>query len=211
MAMHKVQQEQLPIVLIGAGLPALPRLAGVSKSYAERLFSFPVADSLEENEAAIAIQHPILEEGEEIEEAAVQEIIRITQGYPYFLQVWGHQVWNHVPQSPINLETVINIHEKVLAELDSNFFRDRFDRLTKGEKDFLRTMAELGEGPHKMKDVADIMNLEVNSLSPRRTQLIYKGMVYSPQHGEISFTVPLFHEFMQRAIPQFTSRKRHHK
>jgi len=207
MAMHKIQQEQLPIVLIGAGLPILPRLAGESKSYAERLFDFPQVGSLTAEDATIAIQEPIEEEGESIKPDAVKAIIQTTQGYPYFLQAWAYHVWNRAESSPINLEAVRDATDITTQKLDENFFKVRFDRLTNSEKNFLRAMAEIGPGPHKMADVADKMNLQLKSMSPTRSKLINKGMVYSPQHSEIAFTVPLFDEFMRRAMPEFKVKK----
>ena len=207
MGMHKIQQERLPIVLIGAGLPILPRLAGESKSYAERLFDFPYVGSLNSEDAVIAIRGPIVNEGENITDEAVEEIVEITGGYPYFLQAWGYQVWNHAAASPITVDAVRAATEATTKRLDENFFKVRFDRLTKSEKDFLRAMAEMGAGPYNMSDVADVMGLKVKSLSPRRSQLIHKGMVYSPQHSEIDFTVPLFDEFMRRAMPELKPKK----
>lgn len=206
MAMHKVQQESLPIVLVGAGLPVLTRLAGESKSYAERLFDFPEIGPLSKIDAALAISDPIRAEGESITEEAVAEVVNVTQGYPYFLQEWGYQIWNLAKVSPIEINTVQRASSKTIERLDKNFFRVRFDRLTNSEKHFLRAIAELGPGPQKMGDVADIMNLKIASLSPRRAQLIHKGMIYSPQHGEVAFTVPLFDGFMCRSMPQFKSK-----
>ena len=203
MGMHKMQQEQLPVVLVGAGLPVLPRLAGESKSYAERLFDFPYVGSLEPKDAAIAIRDPILNEGESITDEAVEAIVKITGGYPYFLQAWGYQVWNHAKASPIAVDVVRAVTDTTTRRLDENFFKVRFDRLTKSEKDFLRAMAETGAGPYKMGDVADIMGLQVKSLSPRRAKLIHKGMIYSPTHGDLDFTVPLFDDFLRRVMPIF--------
>lgn len=203
MAMHRMQQEGLPLVLIGAGLPLLPRLAGESKSYAERLFDFPEIGPLPDADAALAISDPIEHEGEHIDGDAVAEVVKVTQGYPYFLQEWGYQIWNLAEASPIGIDVAKAASEATVDRLDQNFFRVRFDRLTNGEKALLRAMAELGESPYKLGDVAEVMGLKVNSLSPRRAKLLNKGMVYSPSHGEIAFTVPLFDEFMRRAIPEF--------
>ncbi|WP_427551137.1 AAA family ATPase [Methylomonas sp. MS20] len=203
MAMHKMQQRQLPLVLIGAGLPILPGLAGESKSYAERLFSFPEVGPLPEPDAFTAIQEPIRAAGESIEPEALQEIYRMTQGYPYFLQEWGYQAWNHAVTSPITLQDVRESSALVSKRLDENFFRVRFDRLTPREKNYLRAMAELGQGPYRTGDVADKLNVKINTLGPVRASLIKKGMVFSPSHGDMAFTVPLFDEFMRRAMPDF--------
>lgn len=203
MAMHKMQQRQLPLVLIAAGLPILPGLMGESKSYAERLFSFPDIGPLAEPDAIKALHDPVLESGESFETAALREIFLLTRGYPYFLQEWGYQAWNHAASSPITLEVVRETSDIVSRRLDENFFRVRFDRLTPREKKYLRAMAELGPGPNRTGDVADKLGVKINTLGPVRASLINKGMVYSPSHGDMAFTVPLFDEFMRRAIPQF--------
>ena len=200
MAMHRMQQRRLPLVLIGAGLPILPRLAGESKSYAERLFQFPVVGPLPETEAARAIRDPIEAEGEHIDPGAIDEILRHAQGYPYFLQEWGYQAWNRAKASPISADVVQEATSETIRRLDENFFRVRYDRLTPSEKTLLRAMAELGPGPYRIGEIADIMKVKVGSLSPRRASLIKKGMIYSPTHGDLAFTVPLFDEFMRRAI-----------
>jgi hypothetical protein len=203
MAMHKMQQRQLPLVLIGAGLPILPGLAGESKSYAERLFSFPAIGPLPERDAISALQDPVRVAGEAFDAAALQEIFRLTKGYPYFLQEWGYQAWNHATASPITLEVLRQTSELVSQRLDENFFRVRFDRLTPREKVYLRAMAELGAGPYRTADVADKMGVKITTLGPARASLLKKGMVYSPSHGDMAFTVPLFDEFMRRAMPVF--------
>ncbi|NTU42839.1 MAG: ATP-binding protein [Nitrospirales bacterium] len=203
MAMHKMQQRQLPLVLIGAGLPILPGLAGESKSYAERLFNFPDIGALLESDAAKALQDPVRAAGVEFESAALYEIFRLTKGYPYFLQEWGYQAWNHAESSPITLHIVQETTTIVRDRLDTNFFRVRFDRLTPREKHYLRAMAQLGAGPCRTADIADILGMKITTLGPVRASLIKKGMIYSPSHGDMAFTVPLFDEFMRRAIPDF--------
>ena len=207
MALHKMQQRQLPMVLIGAGLPILPALAGESKSYAERLFNFPVIGPLSETEAFKALQDPVIKVGVEFEVAALAEIFRLTQGYPYFLQEWGYQAWNQAAASPITLQVVKVATETVIRRLDENFFRVRFDRLTPREKQYLRAMAYLGLGARRSGDIADALGVQISSLGPVRAKLISKGIIYSPSHGNMDFTVPLFDEFMLRAIPEFESRR----
>lgn len=201
MAMHRMQQRQLPVVLIGAGLPILPGLAGESKSYAERLFNFPDVGPLDEASAAQAIREPIEAARESIDDAAVREIFSVTRGYPYFLQEWGYQAWNFAPASPITLAHLRAATEVATGRLDQNFFRVRFDRLTPREKSYLRAMAELGPGPYRSGEIADALSVKITTLAPVRANLIKKGMVYSPAHGDMAFTVPLFDEFMRRVIP----------
>ncbi len=203
MAMHKIQQDQLPIVLVGAGLPSLPALAGDAKSYAERLFSFPRIGALSAGDAAKALQEPAKHAGAEFETAALDEVFRLTRGYPYFVQEWGYQAWNLAESSPITKDLIVRATAIVTHRLDNNFFRVRFDRLTPGEKNVLRAMAELGPSPERTGDLADLLGIKVASLAPVRAKLINKGMIYSPGHGELAFTVPLFDEFMIRAIPDF--------
>jgi hypothetical protein len=206
MAMHKMQQRQLPLVLIGAGLPILPGLAGESKSYAERLFSFPDIGPLSDREATRAIKDPILAAGEKIDQTALQEIYRLTQGYPYFLQEWGYQAWNHAEASPITLGVVQETTTLVARRLDENFFRVRFNRLTPREKTYMRAMAELGAGPYRTADIAETLGVKITTLGPIRASLIKKGMIFSPAHGDMAFTVPLFDEFVRRVITDFETK-----
>lgn len=201
MSMHKMQQRQLPVVLIGAGLPILPALAGESKSYAERLFNFPAIGPLTESDAAKALQDPVQAVDISFEAGALKEIFRLTQGYPYFLQEWGYQAWNHAVSSPITLAVVNNATADVVRRLDENFFRVRFDRLPPKEKEFLRAMADLGPGPYKSGEIAEALGAKINSIGPVRASLIKKGMIFSPTHGEMAFTVPLFDDFMRRTMP----------
>ncbi|OGT21387.1 MAG: AAA family ATPase [Gammaproteobacteria bacterium RBG_16_57_12] len=201
MAMHRMQQRQLPIVLLGAGLKVLTTLAGESKSYAERLFMFPEIGALADADARKALHDPIERAGAGIEAPALEEIVRRTQGYPYFLQEWGYQAWNQAPRSPITLNDVQTATASVVQRLDANFFRIRFDRLTANEKHFLRTMAGLGTGPYRSGDMAEALGTTLQAIAPVRAKLIAKGMIYSPAHGILDFTVPLFDEFMRRTMP----------
>ena len=207
MAMHRMQQRQLPVVLLGAGLPVLPGLAGESKSYAERLFAFPDIGALSEADSNHAISEPAIQGGVTLTAAALTETYRLTKGYPYFIQEWGYQMWNLAVSSPIDLELVQSAADSVVRRLDQNFFRVRFDRLTPGEKNFLRAMAQLGSGAIRSGDIANCLGVKVNSIGPVRSKLIKKGMIYSPAYGDMAFTVPLFDEFMKRAIPHFIAKE----
>jgi len=200
-ALHRASQRQLPIVLIGAGLPQLRGRMGDAKSYAERLFDFLEVGALSAEAARTAIEKPALEEGVKVESAAMQQIITETQCYPYFLQEWGKHAWEIATDSVIKAEDAKAASVIAVAALDESFFRVRFDRLTPTERRYLRAMAELGAGPHRSGEVAKVMGREVSSLAPVRSQLIGKGMVWSPNHGDTAFTVPLFDGFMRRIMP----------
>jgi hypothetical protein len=201
-ALHAVAQAQLPVTMVAAGLPQLLGQMGRAKSYAERLFEYVEVARLDPGPAHNAIVLPIEREEEEIEPAAVREIIRATQGYPYFLQEWGKHAWDLAFTSPISLQDVENATITAVAELDASFFRVRFDRLTPTEKRYMRAMAELGAGPHRSGDIAEMLGKQVTQLAPIRNSLIKKGMLYSPAHGDTAFTVPMFDEFMKRIMPQ---------
>jgi hypothetical protein len=200
-ALHRCAQEQLPVTVVGAGLPQLIGQMGEAKSYAERLFNFPEIGPLGKEDAKNAIVKPARNEGVEILDEAADEIIAKTQGYPYFLQEWGKHTWDVAPQSPITKRDVENASDQAVAALDESFFRVRFDRLTPAEKRYLRGMAALGAGPHRSSDIADQFARSVQSFGPTRANLIRKGMIWSPTHGDTSFTVPLFDEFMKRIMP----------
>jgi hypothetical protein len=187
--------------MVGAGLPQLRGLTGRAKSYAERLFDFPEVGPLGAADARRAIVKPILDEEAAIEDPAVDRIIAETRGYPYFLQEWGKHAWEAAKHSPITLTDVEAASRAAVAALDGSFFRVRFDRLTPFEKRYLRAMADLGPGPHRSGNIADRLGRKVTALAPTRNQLIAKGMIWSPAHGDTAFTVPLFDEFLKRSMP----------
>jgi AAA ATPase domain len=201
MAVHRISQRQLPLVLVGAGLPQLVGLAGRSKSYAERLFTYPEVGPLTAEEAREALRGPVQAQGVDFTDAALDELFAVTHGYPYFLQEWGYQAWKLAATSPIDADVVKRATVAAIKKLDSSFFRVRFDRLTPRERDYLRALAEMGPGAHRSGDIADALGVKVQSIAPLRSGLIRKGMIYSPAHGDTAFTVPLFDEFMRRTMP----------
>ena len=200
-ALHRAAQSQLPVVLVGAGLPQLPGLMGKAKSYAERLFDFPEIGPLADAAARQAIVNPLQAEGVAIEAAALDAILTATKGYPYFLQEWGKHSWDAADRSLITEADVDRASGNAVAGLDESFFRVRFDRLTPGEKRYLRAMSELGTGPHRSGEIAKMLAKPVTTVGLTRANLIAKGMVWSPDHGDTGFTVPLFDEFMRRIMP----------
>lgn len=202
MAMHRVNQRQLPVAMIAAGLPQTLALAGNSKSYAERLFRYPAVGALEDADARKALEEPARSEGVEFSSDAIRQILATTQRYPYFLQQWGYDSWNVAEGSPISRDDVDVATARAISELDQSFFKVRFDRCTPAEKRYMRALASLGPGKQRSGEVAERLGVKVTSLGPVRNSLIRKGMIYSPAHGDTAFTVPLFDEFMKRAMPE---------
>ncbi len=197
-ALHKSVQRQLPITLVGAGLPQLPRLAGEAKSYAERLFKFPTIGRLASEEAARALVEPAKELDVAYESEAVSAIVHYTDGYPYFLQEYGNVLWVLTERPPISLSDVETAQEAVEAKLDSSFFRVRAERTTELELRYMRAMAELGPEPQQAKDVAALLDRTSEQLGPTRSRLIDKGLLYTPGHGLAAFTVPQFDRYIRR-------------
>ena len=203
-ALHRCAQQTLPLMLVGAGLPQLVGKACRAKSYAERLFDYPLVRPLSRAEAALAITKPAEALEVSFVPAAVDWIIDVTQGYPYFLQEWSKQAWDAASASPITPKDVQTAGPLTIAALDEGFFKVRFERCKPSERRYLRAMAELGPGPHRSGHIAAKLGKSVNTLAPVRNSLINKGMVWSPNHGETAFTVPLFDQFMRRAMPMPT-------
>lgn len=197
-ALHKISQKELPVLFFGAGLPQVAALSGDAKSYAERLFHYPAVGPLLPDDAKTAIRQPVEDEGERISEEALDEIILKTQGYPYFLQEWGYQCWNIAQGAQIEVADAAQAADEATRRLDDGFFKVRFDRLTPKEREYVIAMAQLGAGPYRSSDVAAALGETSQSLGPRRSQIISKGMIYSPSHGDIAFTVPMFNDYLSR-------------
>lgn len=201
MALHQVSQRKLPFVMYAAGLPLILGLAGRSKSYSERLFTYPKIGVLTANAARQAIEKPVEALGVTFEPVALDAILEKTGRYPYFLQQWGYESWNITKSSPITLQVVMDANDRAIKQLDDSFFRVRFDRLTKREKDFMFAMVQVGGGEaQRSGDIAEKLGVKTTSIGPLRSALIRKGMIYSPAHGDNAFTVPLFDEFLKRQL-----------
>ena len=202
-ALHNASQEQLPITMVATGLPQLLGQTGQAKYYSERLFEFVNLDRLSDDDARAALVVPANNEGVDYTCEAIDEILKQTCGYPYFLQEWGKHSWDIAVDSPIERDSAVRATIEAIADLDASFFRVRFDRLTPTEKTYMRAMAELGPGPHRSGEIAFLLNIKVTALAPTRNKLISKGMIYSPAHGDTAFSVPLFDGFMKRIMPEF--------
>jgi hypothetical protein len=200
MSMHKIAQANLPVILVGAGLPQILALAGESKSYTERLFRYPKIGELREEDARIAILKPVQDEGCNIDGDAIKAILNISERYPYFIQQWAHDSWNIADNNTITRSDVEQATAISIRALDDNFFRVRFDRCTPAERRYMRALAEFGTGAHRSGDVASELGVKTQSVGPVRSSLIKKGMIYSPQHGDTAFTVPLFDAYMRRVM-----------
>ncbi|MXZ99283.1 MAG: AAA family ATPase [Acidimicrobiaceae bacterium] len=201
-AIHRTTQLNLPVVLVAAGLPQLRALAGQARTYTERLFAFPEVGALTPDEARDALVLPAEAQRARFEPQAIDSVVAESRGYPYFVQEWGYHAWNAAPGDLITLHDVNAASRSVTDTLDRDFFRVRFDRLTPKERVYLRAMAELGPGPHRSGDIATELGVRVQSVAPRRSALIAKGMIYSPAHGDTAFTVPLFDDFLRRTLPR---------
>lgn len=198
-ALHKCTRRSLPITLVGAGLPQIPRLAGEARSYSERLFRFPQIGELSPgSDARAALTLPAQNLDIEYDPDAVDYIVRYTQGYPYFLQEYGRIVWDEASASPITRDDATQVEPLVEAKLDEGFFRVRTDRTTDLELKYLYAMAELGPDAQRASDVARRINRTTEQAGPIRSRLIDKGLLYTPGHGYAAFTVPQFDRYMLR-------------
>lgn len=207
-ALHQCTQRSLPVTLVGAGLPQLPALAGAAKSYAERMFEFPVIDRLAEHEARAALELPAEAEGSGLEPEATGRIVAFTDGYPYFLQEYGKHVWNLADGPIITVADVADAEPIVRLQLDDNFFRVRVARTTAMELSYISSMADLGDGPYRSGEIATRLGRPgPESVAPIRARLIEKGLIYSPSYGLNEFTVPAFADFLRRNYPPEENRR----
>jgi hypothetical protein len=201
MALHKISQRQLPLLLFGGGLPQLAKLAGDAKSYAERLFDYPPIGPLDDASARLALTAPAERELVSYTLDALDYVVEQTGRYPFFLQVWGSHCWEAAAKSPITLDDAKQASVRATSALDEGIFKVRLARLTERQKAYARVMAEFGAEPVSSSDVARRLGLGLSQAAPIRDELIKKGMAYSPERGLIGFTVPKFDEFMRRAMP----------
>ncbi len=200
-AVHEISQQNAPLVVVGAGLPHLPVALAASKSYAERLFRYVEVDRLPREMADRAWLRPAAEEGVTYEQEALDLLYELTDGYPYFVQAYGKVTWDVALASPVRAADVKEAAPEAEAELGLGFFGARYDRATPAERDYMRTMADLGadngDAAVTTAEVARVLARKPQSLSPARDGLIKKGLVYSSERGTVAFTVPHFGKFLR--------------
>lgn len=206
-AMHRMSQRKLPVALVGAGLPQLPGLMVEAKSYAERLFAYPKLGPLSEDAARQALVAPAEAEGVAFQDDALARIINESGCYPAFIQAYGKAAWNHAPGSPIRDVDILGAETLIHAELDEEFFHVRFEKATEREREYMAAMADLSEGPYRTAQVAERLGRRLSYTSAPRDSLIKKGLIYSPDYGEVDFTVPHFAPFMRRRYPLETIKR----
>ncbi len=200
-ACHEISQQGAPLIVVGAGLPHLPTALATSKSYAERLFRYVSVDRLPRAMAERAWILPAASEDASYEPKALEELYRLTDGYPYFVQAYGKVTWDVAVDTPIRWSDVIQAAPEAEAELAIGFFGARYDRATPAERDYMVAMADLGEGTDDLAvstaEIARLLARKPQSLSPARDGLIKKGLVFSGERGTVAFTVPHFGRFLR--------------
>ena len=204
-AIHRVDQKSLPVSLIAAGLPQLPALVGEAKSYAERLFDFRRIGQLDDAAARRALVVPARPSLEYSAEAIALLLVE-SDRYPHFIQEWGWATWNCARRSPATPDDVRSARTEALASLDRGFFDVRYERATARERDYLRAMAALGQGPYRSGAVAERLGVKPSGAAPIRDGLMAKGLVYAPSYGLIDFTVPHFDTYLGRRAVEIRGR-----
>ena len=200
-AIHRVNQKRLPIMIFGAGLPKIFKELGEAKSYSERLFVFEQVDALTPDEAQMAICEPAKRMGKSYRQDAVDRIVHVTEGYPYFIQEFCSMIWDQAEdKEEICLKDVLDAEQDFFRRLDSGFFKVRYERCTAKEREFMFAMINCNELPCNIANVAKFLGCKVSSVSPVRAQLISKGLIYATGHAEIDFTVPQFDAYLKRTL-----------
>lgn len=197
-AQHEAGQNRLPFYIIGAGLPSLPGKVARSRSYAERMFEIHNIDRLGMMPARLALSEPAERQDVEFQDDALDHLVEVSGQYPYFLQEFGSQIWRVGQSSPFSLNHAQQAARLGINQLDSGFFQARWDRATPAEREYLIAMAEIGGESAETKDIAEFLDKETSKLGPVRANLINKGLIYSPEHGKVRYTVPNFQEFIKR-------------
>ena len=167
-------------------------------SYAERLFDYRSIGRLEEADAAEALVAPAQKGLAEWEPDAVDVVLAASGGYPYFIQQFGQTASDAAATSPISSAVANTGVELGRAKLDNGFFRARWDRATRTEREFMAAMSVDGDAPSETGIVGKRLRKTIHSLGPARANLIAKGLVWAPEHGQIAFTVPGMSAFIER-------------
>jgi len=195
---HQGGQRGWPFLLALAGLPNLPKVLSEAKSYAERLFTYREITQLDQDAARQALTEPAAGEGVSWEEAAVSYVVKEARSYPYFLQEYGQATWNAAGGTTLTYDDARVGAVSGQAHLDAGFYRARWERAAPAQRAYLQAMAQDGDGPSQSGEVAARLGKTPTGVGPIRDSLIKKGLIYSPEHGQIAYTVPGMADFIAR-------------
>lgn len=198
---HRAGQIGLPWFVVGGGLPNLPAQLAEAESYAERLFDYRAIDRLKRDDAIYALTAPASEQRVAWAADAIEFVLDESGGYPYFLQQFGKTVWDAAAgPDRITLDDATFGVAEGQQQLDVGFYASRWERATKAERELLRAMATDNGQPSRIGDIAERLGkASSKALGPARANLINKGIVYSPEHGMISYSVPGMADFVRRS------------
>ena len=201
-AIERTVQLDLPVVLVGAGLPQLPLLVADAKPSARQVLELVQLGALDPDDTREALRQPVRERGIKLRRRALDRLVELTGGYPCVVQAWGYELWNAAAGdgASIGLGDVERAAPAAWRRLEQSLLHANLDRLTAAEQEYLRAMAALGPGPHRSGEIAEQLGVRVERVGPRRARLIQKGMIYSPGHGETAFAVPLLDDLLRRAV-----------
>lgn len=197
-ALHRANQLGYPIMIVGAGLPKIYKMLSEEKSYSERLFMYKEIGSLTKEQSRKAIEEPTKKFGVSYTANAIEEIIDITKGYPFFIQQMCQVVYKNTDEKVIHSVHVKNNIDEFFELLDVGFFKSRYERCAESDKKFVFAMVKCGELPCTISNVANNLHKSVNAISTTRAQLINKGIIYPVRYKELDFTVPEFIGYIQR-------------
>lgn len=199
-ACHRINQEGLPALIVGAGLPTVGRILSEAKSYAERLFDVRAVGPLEGKAQDMAITEPAAQLGVEFDDVALARLRDLAGGYPFFIQTHAKFVWDGAVASPIGSDDVAVAAPRADDQLRRSFFAPRYDRATPAERRYMHAMASLGDVPVPTSEVASVIGRRPSDVSVQRDGLLNKGLVYAPERGLVAFTVPHMAAFL-RSLP----------
>lgn len=197
-ALHRTNQLGYPVMIIGAGLPKIYKMLSEEKSYSERLFLYKEIGSLTDDQSKKAIEEPAKKFGISYTSDAIERIIRITKGYPFFIQQMCQVVYKNTDDKIIQGGHIDNNIEEFFNLLDIGFFKVRYERCSDGEKKFVFAMVSCEELPCTISNISKKLGKRGKAISPTRAQLINKGIIFPVRHSELDFTVPEFSGFIQR-------------
>lgn len=197
-ALHRTNQLGYPVMIIGAGLPKIYKMLSEEKSYSERLFIYKEIGSLTNEQSRKAIEEPAKKFGVSYSKEAIETIINITKGYPFFIQQMCQVVYRNAEDKIIQDTDVKNCINEFFELLDSGFFKVRYERCAESDKKFIFAMVKCGELPCTISNVAKNLHKNVGAISTTRAQLISKGIIYPVRYKELDFTVPEFSDYIQR-------------
>jgi hypothetical protein len=206
-AVSALQRQEIPVCLVLCGLPNLTVNLLEARTYSERMFRGDEVASLGASEARQAFLVPLEGTGRAADGDLVERVLADVEGYPYFIQLWGAELWDAATFADVarfSVELLDATDGEIYRRLDLDFYSPRVDALRPAEQDLLGTAAAASYPPLLAGQLADLSPKKASNVNVLLGRLVRANVLYRQGKGRYYYTAPGFDAYLRRRVERLT-------